>query len=295
MNNTITKAVIPCGGLGTRFLPITKAVAKEILPIIDKPCIDYIVDELVESGIEEILIILSPGKEIFKQYYSPSPKLYERLSSTGKQAETDKLKVLDTKAKISFVYQEEPKGSGDALLKAEKFCAGEPFALALGDDIMYNDGDPVTKQVINVFEKHNKAVLGVQFRELPEILRYGVIDKDEDLGSRTVSIKQILEKPKAEKLTSNLATLGRYVMTPEIFDYIRNTPIAKNGELQLTDSINLMARDGKVVAYDFIGRRYDMGDKQGSIEAQIEYGLRNPLLSEGLKEYLKQLMSKESF
>ena len=218
----IKKGVILCGGLGTRFLPITKAVAKEMLPIIDRPVLDYIVDEAVNSGIKEILIIISPNKDSIKEYYKENAQLIKKLTETGKKEYADIINAISQKADISFDVQYVPKGSGDALLIAEKFVNNEPFALMLGDDVIYNDKDPVIGQLARVYDRYKKTVLGVQRRQPPEILRYGVIDVLSQKEDTVYEMKGILEKPSLEQLTSDLATLGRYILTPEIFEILKN-------------------------------------------------------------------------
>lgn len=289
----VKKAVIPCGGLGTRFLPITKAVAKEMLPIIDKPAIDYIVDEMVAADIEDIMLIISPGKDIMRQYYSPNNMLNSRLSASGKTDEITKLQYLESKANICYAIQTEPKGSSDALLLAEDFIAGEPFAIAWGDDVIFSEV-PVIKQLAEIFDQYQKPVIGVQTRGVPDILKYGVIDINEDYGNGVCLINGIMEKPKDEKeLKSKLAALGRYVVTPDIFEFIRRTEVASNGELQFTDTLNLMSKHLGVMSYDFKGRRYDLGDKLGMLEAVVEYGLRHKTFGSDFKDYLKKLLKKD--
>ncbi|HEY8423767.1 MAG TPA: UTP--glucose-1-phosphate uridylyltransferase [Clostridia bacterium] len=289
----IKKCVILCGGLGTRFLPITKAVPKEMLPIIDRPVVDYIVDEAVNSGIKDILIIISPNKDCIKEYYNPNPELYQKLIETGKPDYAEIIDAISKKANISFDVQYIPKGSGDALLIAQDFIKGEPFALMLGDDVIYNAQNPVINQLAKVYEKYQKSVLGVQRRQPPEIFRYGVIDVKEQLEDNVYSMKGVLEKPSsAEELRSDLATLGRYILTPEIFDVLKVTPLGINNELQLTDGINILAKQSGALAYVFEGRRYDMGNKLGSLEAITEYALRDNELGKAYKEYLKKLVNE---
>ena len=288
----IKKGVILCGGLGTRFLPITKAVAKEMLPIIDRPVVDYIVDEAVSSGIKDILIIISPNKDSLKEYYNENKQLVEKLVSTGKKEYADIVEAISKKANISFDVQYIPKGSGDALLIAEKFVNGEPFALMLGDDVIYNDDNPVIGQLARVYDKYHKTVLGVQRRSVPEIFRYGVIDVLSQKEDTVYEMNGILEKPTLEQLTSDLATLGRYILTPEIFDILKATPLGNNNELQLTDGINLLTKRDGAFAYVFDGRRYDMGNKLGSLEAITEYALRDKEHGKAYKEYLLDLIEK---
>lgn len=289
----VKKGVILCGGLGTRFLPITKAVPKEMLPIIDRPVVDYIVDEAVNSGIKDILIIISPNKDCIKDYYQPNAELSEKLMASGKEDYARIINAIPKKANISFDVQYVAKGSGDALLIAQDFVNGEPFALMLGDDVMYNDQNPVTKQLINIYQKYQKTVLGVQRRTPPEIFRYGVIDILQQLEQDVYEMKGILEKPSSEDdLTSDLATLGRYILTPEIFTVLKDTPLGINNELQLTDGINILARQSGALAYVFEGRRYDMGNKLGSLEAITEYALRDQEFGKAYKEYLTKLLNE---
>ncbi|HEY8443741.1 MAG TPA: UTP--glucose-1-phosphate uridylyltransferase [Clostridia bacterium] len=287
----IKKGVILCGGLGTRFLPITKAVPKEMLPIIDRPVVDYIVDEAVSSGITDIMIIISPNKDCIKEYYQPNPELSQKLKESGKHEYARIIDAISQKANISFDVQYVPKGSGDALLIAQEFVGGEPFALMLGDDVIYNDAEPVAKQLINVYQKYQKPVLGVQRRQPPEIFRYGVIDVLQQLEDDVYSMKGIMEKPTSvDQLTSDLATLGRYVLTPKIFEVLKKTPLGLNNELQLTDGINILAKQSGAIAYVFKGRRYDMGNKLGSLEAITEYALRDAEFGKAYRDYLIELM-----
>lgn len=287
----ITKAVIPCGGLGTRFLPFTKAVAKEMMPIIDKPCLDYIVDELVSSGITDIMLIVSPGKEVIGNYYSANDTLNERLRESGKEEILANLARIERKANFTYAVQERPDGSGYAMLLAEKFCGDDPFVVALGDDMMHADV-PVARQLMDTYEKYGKTVFGVQRRKVPEILRYGVIDVDRQLSDSEYLMKSILEKPKVEELTSDLASLGRYVVAPGVFDVLRETPIGKGNELQFTDGLNNLTKKKGGVARVFEGVRYDIGDKFGTLQAITEYALRDPVLGAEYRAYLENLITK---
>ncbi len=293
----ITKAVIPCGGAGTRFLPITKAVPKEILPVVDTPVLGHIVSEAIDSGITDIMIVLGKGKEVIREYFTPNPKLERRLRENGKHELADLLAKIGHGAHISFAVQERPQGSGDALLYAEEFTAGEPFALAWGDDLIYAGENPVMGQLIGVYEKYGASVLGVQTIDTDEIYKYGVADtggKAAEPDGRTYRCHGIAEKPqRGEPLKSRLAALGRYVLTSEVFDVLRKTATdVKSGELQLTDALNSMARDGKVYAYDFIGKRYDMGDKFGSVCAVVDHAARDKVFGEAFKAFLKEYVKE---
>lgn len=286
----ITKAVIPCGGMGTRFLPITKSVAKEILPVIDTPVLGHIVKEAIDSGITDILIVLGAGKGVIKDYFTKNPDYEKKLRDSGKSEYADVVASIGAGANITFVTQEKPLGSGDALLYAEKFTGKEPFVLAWGDDLI-NAEKPVMAQLMEVYDKHKNAVLGVQTINSDDVTKYGVCDiKNEKSidGDRTYNCYNIVEKPPLTALPSRLCALGRYILTNEIYDIIRKTPTGVGGELQLTDSLNRLAQMGKVNAFDFVGKRYDMGDKFGSVCASLDYGIKDPSYGERLKQYIKE-------
>lgn len=285
----ITKAVIPCGGMGTRFLPITKAVSKEILPIIDTPVLAHIVNEAAESGITDILIVINKEKEAIRQYFSPSPALEDALLKAGKTDMYELVRKTYTKADIVFAYQDKPLGSGDAVMKARAFTGNEAFALAWGDDLIYS-AQPVMAQLINAHYSTDKCILGVQTVESDDIVKYGVARVGKADG-RTYECLSVVEKPPLNKLPSRLAALGRYVLTPEIYDEIAALKPGAGGELQFTDALGALCVKGKVCAYDFVGRRYDMGDKFGAIQATVEYGLRNKEFGCKLKKYLTELVA----
>jgi len=289
--SNIKKAVIPCGGAGTRFLPITKAVAKEILPLIDTPVLGHIVTEAVDSGITDILIIYAPGKEAIKNYFSPNKDLLKRLRDKGNSAYADMLEKITSSAKFSFAIQEKPLGSGDALLYAEKFTSNDPFCLAFGDDLIYA-ADPVMGQMISAYSKAKKSLLGVQTIEGPDISKYGVVDTKGAVldGNRVVSAHDIIEKPEFNNAPSKLAALGRYVLEPNIYPLIKNLKPAKDGELQLTDAFRILCAKGMMSAYDFIGKRYDMGDKFGASVAMVDYALRSNEFGARFKDYLKEFV-----
>ena len=284
--NKITKAVLPCGGMGTRFLPITKAVPKEILPIIDTPVLGYIVDEAIESGITDVLIVLGKGKEAIRSYFSPSAELEDKLMASGKEDYAKLLKKIYSRANLTFTYQLEPKGSADAVLQAEKFTGDEAFCLAWGDDLIVND-PPVMGQLASAYEQYGTSILGVQYFGGDDIVKYGVAKISESYG-RAHKCLGIVEKPALNEIPSRLTSLGRYVLTPAVYDEIRNTKPGKGGELQLTDTLNAMCSGEGVYAYEFEGKRYDMGDKFGSATAQVEFALRHPEFGERFKAYLKE-------
>ncbi|MCH5351741.1 MAG: UTP--glucose-1-phosphate uridylyltransferase [Clostridiales bacterium] len=281
----IKKAIIPCGGMGTRFLPITKSIPKEILPVIDTPVLSYIVDEIIDSGINEILIILGKGKHAIKDYFTPSKKLERALKNKPEMLET--VRRINRHADISFTLQDKPLGSGDAVMRARDFTGDEPFIMANGDDLIVSD-IPATKQLADAYEAKEAVILGVQQVELSETSKYGIIRPTRTEG-KTVWCDGIVEKPKVSP-PSRYAALGRYVFTAEIYGYIKNLKPEKGGEIQITDAILDMMKEGKVYAYEFDGRRYDMGDKFGAITATVDFALKNEKYGEKLREYLKSVV-----
>lgn len=285
----ITKAVIPCGGMGTRFLPITKAVPKEILPIIDTPVLAYIVNEAIDSGITDIMIVLGKGKSAIKSYFTPNPRLEESLTKSGKTEFLNIIKKTYSRANIVFARQEKPRGSGDAVLKAQKFTGSESFALAWGDDLIYSE-NPVIGQLATAHEQFGTSVLGVQTWPGDDIVKYGVAKVGEQEG-RAYKCISIVEKPPLSEIPSRLASLGRYVLTPDIYEILKTTKMNR-GEIQFTDALNTQCSTTGVYAYDFEGRRYDMGDKFGSCQAVVEYGLRSEQFGESLKNYIKELAKR---
>lgn len=286
----ITKAVIPAAGLGTRVLPATKAQPKEMLTIVDKPSLQYIVEELVESGITDIVIVTGRNKNSIEDHFDYSYELETTLKNDGKTELLEKIKDLSSMANIFYVRQNKPMGLGHAILKAKPFIGDEPFVIALGDDIMYNPENPVSKQMIDTYEKYGASVIGVQEVAEADVSKYGVVKPVAQLDEKTVEMTDFVEKPSIEEAPSRLACLGRYVLDGKIFDYLAKQGAGKGGEIQLTDAILTMLNDGnKVLAYDFEGKRYDIGNKMGLLKANIEFGLRNPETAEDLKKYLKEL------
>lgn len=283
----VRKAVIPAAGLGTRFLPATKAQAKEMLCIVDKPAIQYIVEEALKSGIEEILVIIGRNKEAIANHFDQTPELDHNLDSKNK---TDLLKIskdLSEMANIHFVRQKEAKGLGHAVLCAKAFVGDEPFAVLLGDDIVTGEV-PALKQLMDTYEKYEASVLGVQTVAKDQVDKYGIVD-GEMIEDRTYEVKRLVEKPSIEEAPSNVAALGRYVLTPEIFECLERTPRGKGDEIQLTDGMDLLRESQKIMAYDFTGKRYDTGDKLGYLKATVEFALEHETLKEGFKAYLKEL------
>ncbi len=281
----IRKAIIPCGGLGTRFLPATKAIPKEILPIIDTPVLSYITDELIDSGIDQILIILGKGKESIRDYFSaPKPSLEKALENKPELYET--IKYIGKNAEIRFAMQEHPRGSGDAVMCAREFTADEPFVMSNGDDLIVSEV-PVAKQLIDAYSKLPALILGVQKVAESATNMYGIINPT-SIDGRTVWCDGMVEKPKSDP-PSLYAALGRYILTPEIYERIeRVTEI--NGEVGLTDAICAMMKDNKVYAYEFEGKRYDMGDKFGALTATVEFALKRADLKDRFTQYLKTVL-----
>ena len=294
----IRKAVIPAAGLGTRVLPATKAQPKEMLVIVDKPALQYLVEELLAAGIEEILIITGRNKGSIENHFDYSYELERTLEENGKK---DLLKVVNHISEMSNIYyvrQKKPLGLGHAISCAEAFVGDEPFVVPLGDDIIYTDKEkgqlPVTKQLVEKYkELQGGTILGVQEVPHKNVSKYGIIKPLKKIDEKTVAVEDFIEKPSVDEAPSNLAALGRYVLEPEIFSYLKNTKPGKGGEIQLTDAILAMKNNGeKLYAYNFDGLRYDTGDKFGMFVANVEFGLRHEELKDRVKEYLKGLIEK---
>ena len=285
----VTKAVIPAAGLGTRVLPATKAQPKEMLVIVDKPSLQYIIEELVESGIKDIIIVTGRNKNSIEDHFDYSYELEDTLKKDGKDKLLGKVESISSMANICYVRQNHPKGLGHAILKAKSFVGDEPFVIALGDDIVYND-IPVAKQLIDNYSKYQSSIVGCQEVKAEDVSKYGIVKPTKNLDDKTVEMDDFIEKPAMEEAPSRLACLGRYLLTPKIFEYLEKTEPGKGGEIQLTDAIVAMMKDGeKVLAYNFDGKRYDIGNKFGLLKANIEFGLRNEETREELLEYLKNI------
>lgn len=278
-NKQVKKAIIPVAGLGTRFLPFTKAVPKEMLPIVDKPTIQYIVQEAVDAGIEEIIFITASGKDSVIDHFDRNIHLENQLMEKDKASIARELKKISQMVRIFTVRQHEQLGLGHAVLQAKAFIGDEPFALLLGDDVIYNPETPALKQLIQKYDETGASVLGVQ--EVPEELvsNYGVIDPEKQLDDNTWKLKGVVEKPKREEAPSNYTIMGRYVLDGKIFDYLAEKNVDKaTNEIQITDSILRLMEEGEVIGYKFEGRRYDMGSRIGFIQANLETALRDPEL-----------------
>ena len=288
MSKKIRKAIIPAAGLGTRFLPATKAQPKEMLPIVDKPTIQYIIEEAVASGIEEILIITGRSKKCIEDHFDKSVELELELEKSGKEQMLKMVREISDMVDIHFIRQKEPRGLGHAISCAKTFVGNEPFAVLLGDDIVYNEGRPCLKQLIDCYDEYKTSVLGVQTVEAKDVNKYGIVNGIH-IEDRVYKVKGLVEKPPVEEAPSNVAILGRYIITPQIFKILEETKPGKGGEIQLTDALlNLMSEEA-MYAYDFEGTRYDVGDKLGFLKATVEYALRREDLRDGFIEYLNTL------
>ncbi len=281
----VTKAVIPVAGFGTRFLPITKAVPKMMLPILDKPILQIIAKEAADSGITDILFIVGRHAEIIEQYFSADEELYARLEGDKYTKIMGKVKEVEGIANYFFTVQDKQLGTAHAVNLAKDFIGGEPFLLMFGDDLMYNDGKPVSAQLIEAYERTGKTVLGCKSVDINDVPKYASVEYSKQDGKLYFADK-ITEKPPLSQVKSTLAPLGRYVCTPDVFEYISKISPGANGELQITDAFDLQARDGRAVAYEFEGARYDTGDKLGYLKAVVEYALRDEDLGEEFKEYI---------
>ncbi|MGB3368817.1 MAG: UTP--glucose-1-phosphate uridylyltransferase GalU [Acidaminobacteraceae bacterium] len=288
MRRKVRKAIIPAAGFGTRFLPATKAQAKEMMPIVDKPAIQYIVEEAINSGIEEILIINGRNKESIVNHFDKSYELEAVLREKGK---TDLLKItedISSMANVHFVRQKEARGLGHAVLCAKAFIGDEPFAVLLGDDIVDSE-IPCLKQLINVYDEFGGSVLGVQSVDPSQVDKYGIIDGNM-IKDKTYRVKTMVEKPDIGKAPTNVAVLGRYVISPEIFGILEKTEPGKGGEIQLTDALKVLAKQEIMYAYDFDGTRYDTGDKLGYLKATVEFALKHKDVKDGFRDYLKNMI-----
>lgn len=284
----VTKAVIPVAGMGTRFLPITKSVAKEMLPIIDKPTLSYIIDEAVASGITDILLITSPYKKIIEDYFDVNYELEKRMEEKGKAEELKILASIKGNVNIYFIRQGEPLGSGHAIKLAKTFVGNDPFAVLYGDDIMKSKV-PALKQLVDIYEKYDCNVIGCMEVDKDLVSRYGIISFDDE---STNKIKTIIEKPKKEEAPSNIAGLGRYIVKPEIFNILEKLSTGVGGEYQFTDAMKELMKEQDFYACIMDATYYDTGSKLGYLKATIDYALERDDLKESLKEFLKERIEK---
>ncbi len=286
ISKKIRKAIIPAAGLGTRFLPATKAQPKEMLPIVDKPTIQYIIEEAVASGIEEILIITGRNKKCIEDHFDKSVELEMELEKNNKNELLELVQDISEMVDIHYIRQKEPKGLGHAIRCAKTFVGNEPFAILLGDDIVYNDEKPCLKQLIECYDEYKTSILGVQTVDKESVSKYGIVDGIL-IEDRVCKVKGLVEKPSIEEAPSNTAILGRYIVTPKIFDILDNTKPGKGNEIQLTDALLELIKEEAMYAYNFEGKRYDVGDKLGFLEATVEYALRKPEIRDDFIKYLR--------
>ena len=283
----ITKAVIPAAGLGTRFLPVTKASPKEMLPLVDKPLIQYVVEEAVASGIEQIIIVTGRGKRAIEDHFDISFELEETLKQTGKEALLPGLRKISDMADFCYIRQSQPHGLGHALLCAKHLIGEEPFAVLLGDDII-DHSTPALRQMTDLFKRNPAPLVGIQRVPKSEVHQYGILDAEPSIDG-LFKINNLVEKPAPEEAPSDLAVIGRYILIPEIFDLLEKTKPGKNNEIQLTDALQELATHRTMFGYLIQGKRFDAGDKLGFLQATVEMGLKNKKLGKEFKKYLKGL------
>ena len=283
----LRKAVIPAAGLGTRFLPATKAQPKEMLPIVDKPTIQYIIEEAASAGVEDIIIVTGRSKRSIEDHFDRSIELEFELKKSGKSDWLEMVKSISEIANIHFIRQKQPLGLGHAVLTASHFIGDEPFAVLLGDDVVVSK-KPALQQMVDVFSEYKTSILGVQEVSPDAVSRYGIVDCI-NIDNAVYKVRDLIEKPKKEDAPSNIAILGRYILTPSIFKYLENQTPGAGGEIQLTDALKRLSKNEAMYAYTFKGHRYDVGTKIGFLQANIEFALRNPEIADDLKKYLSAL------
>lgn len=285
----IKKAVIPAGGFGTRILPATKVLPKEMYPIVDKPAIQYVIEEAVNSGISDILVITGRGKEILQNHFDITPELEAVLEKSGKEQMLKEVHLTSNMANVYFTRQKNPKGLGHAILCAESFVGNEPFAVLYPDDVIYSEKVPVCKQLMDAYEEFGLGVLGAKEMPLEEMHKYGSL-KVQNIRDNLFMCNDMIEKPTASQVMSRYSILGRCILPPAIFEILKNTPPGIGGEIQLTDAMKVLARKSGMVVVDFEGTRYDIGNKLGILTAIVETGLRHSELSEDFKKYLSNIL-----
>lgn len=285
----VRKAIIPAAGLGTRFLPATKAQPKEMLPIVDKPTIQYIVEEAINSGIEEILIVTGRNKRAIEDHFDRSVELEIELAKKGNDLLLKQVRDISNLVDIHYVRQKEAKGLGHAIHCAKAFVGNEPFAVLLGDDVV--DAEvPCLKQLIDVYESHSSTILGVQEVDTRDVDKYGIVEYESAEG-RLYKVRDLVEKPARDKAPSNVAILGRYIITPEIFDILESTKPGSGGEIQLTDALKSLGKIQDIYAYNFKGKRYDIGSKLGFLQATVEFALKREDLKDDFRRYLEEIVT----
>jgi len=285
----VRKAIIPAAGLGTRFLPATKAQPKEMLPIVDKPTIQYIVEEAIASGIEDIIIVTGRGKRAIEDHFDKSYELEDTLRAKGQHDLLHLVQDISNLVNIHYIRQKEPKGLGHAIYCAKSFIGNEPFAVLLGDDIVDSEV-PCLKQLIDVFDQYNTTIIGVQKVPEEDVSKYGIVNGNL-IEDRIYKVKELIEKPDKDEAPTNIAILGRYIITPRIFEYLEKVQPGKGGEIQLTDALEMMLQSSAMYAYDFVGKRYDVGNKQGFLEATVEFALKRDDIKDNFIKYLKNVVS----
>ncbi|MDO5573636.1 MAG: UTP--glucose-1-phosphate uridylyltransferase GalU [bacterium] len=283
----VRKAIIPAAGLGTRFLPATKAQPKEMLAIVDKPTIQYIIEEAVASGIQDIIIVTGRNKRSIEDHFDRSIELELELEKNNKNEMLDMVRSISEMANIHYIRQKEPRGLGHAVLTARHFIGNEPFAVLLGDDVVVSK-QPCLSQMIDVYNEYRTSVIGVQKVAHEVVNKYGIVDC-KSIDSRVYKVRDLVEKPKIEDAPSDIAILGRYILTPTIFQYLETQDEGAGGEIQLTDALRRMAKEEAMYVYDFKGHRYDVGTKEGFLQANIEFSLRNPETKDKMMDYIKAL------
>lgn len=284
----VRKAIIPAAGLGTRFLPATKAQPKEMLPIVDKPTIQYIVEEAIESGIQDIIIVTGRNKRSIEDHFDKSLELEIELQKNGKEELLSLVKDISNLVDIHYIRQKEPRGLGHAIYCARSFVGNEPFAVLLGDDIVNSD-TPCLKQLIDVYNEYKTTILGVQSVLREEVNKYGIVSCKQ-IEDKVYKVKDLVEKPQVKYAPSNIAILGRYILTPRIFDCLENLSPGAGGEIQLTDALRELVNSEAMYAYNFSGKRYDVGHKLGYLQATVEYALQREDLKGEFMEYLKGII-----
>lgn len=289
----IKKAVIPAAGFGTRFLPFSKAVPKEMLPLVDKPVIQYVIEEAAAAGITDILVVVSSGKTAIQEHFNPDAGLEARLAATGKTELLEELRRISRLAKLHYVWQQELNGLGDAVLYAKSFVGNEPFAILLGDTVLSSAGEPVIAQLLAAYEQTRSSVVALEEVPLEKTSRYGVID-GESADGVLYKVNAFVEKPAPENAPSNLVIAGRYVFTPEIFAYLAATPRGKGNEIQLTDAMRSMLKDQTMYGCRFAGKRHDLGNKLDFIKTTVEFALQRPEFRDGVLDYLKGIQNDSS-